>query len=66
MQQRTWAEGENPWRNAKRPIHYSPDMCPQTLEILGRAVHLNVNPLLTNEELEETLEGLHRVLRATA
>lgn len=64
MQQRTWAAEDNPWRNAKRPIHYAPDMCPQTLEILGRAVHLNVNPLLTDEDLEETLEGLNRVLRA--
>lgn len=65
IEQRTWTAEENPWRLAKRPIHYSVDMCPQTLDLLGRAVHLNVNPLLTNEDLEETLEGLNRVLRAS-
>jgi dTDP-4-amino-4,6-dideoxygalactose transaminase len=64
MQQRTWAAEDNPWQHAKRPIHYSTDMCPQTLDLLGRAVHLNVNPLLTNEDMEETLEGLNRVLAA--
>jgi len=66
MQQRTWTPEDNPWRLAKRPIDYQSDMCPHTLDILGRAVHLNVNPLLSNEDLEETLEGLNRVLQAYA
>jgi hypothetical protein len=29
-------------------------------------VHLNVSPLLTNEDVEETVEGLNRVLNAYA
>lgn len=41
-------------------------MCPRTLDLLGRAVHLNVNPLLTNEDVEETIEGLSRVIEALA
>jgi dTDP-4-amino-4,6-dideoxygalactose transaminase len=66
MEQRTWTSADNPWRAARRPIHYHKEMCPQTLDLLGRAVHLNVSPLLTNEDLEETLEGLQRVLRRLA
>jgi hypothetical protein len=27
-------------------------------------VHLNISPLLTNEDVEETVEGLNRVLNA--
>jgi hypothetical protein len=41
-------------------------MCPRTLDLLGRAVQLNVSPLLTNEDIEETLEGVNRVLNALA
>jgi dTDP-4-amino-4,6-dideoxygalactose transaminase len=64
MAQRTWTPGGGPWRWARREIHYSPDMCPRTLDLLGRAVHLDVSPLLTDEDIEETLDGLSRVLGA--
>ena len=62
MNQRVWAEGGGPWRWAKREIEYRQDMCPRSLDLLGRAVHLNVSPLLTNEDVEETVEGLNKVL----
>lgn len=62
INQRTWTADGGPWRWAQREIEYSPDMCPRSLDLLGRAVHLDVSPLLTNEELEETVEGLNRVL----
>ena len=41
-------------------------MCPRSLELLGRAVHLDVNPQYTNEDVEEMVEGLNRVLEALA
>ncbi len=66
MQQRAWSAGGDPWRWAKREIVYTPDMCPRSLDLLGRAVHLNVNPLFTNEDVEETVEGLNRVLNVLA
>lgn len=62
MSQRVWAEGGGPWRWAQREIEYRHDMCPRSLDLLGRAVHLNVSPLLTNEDVEETVEGLNKVL----
>jgi dTDP-4-amino-4,6-dideoxygalactose transaminase len=66
MAQRTWTSDGGPWRWAQREINYSPDMCPRTLDLLGRAVHMDVNPLLTNEDLEETIEGVNRVVEALA
>jgi dTDP-4-amino-4,6-dideoxygalactose transaminase len=66
MEQRTWSPNGGPWRDAQRPIVYHKEMCPRTLDLLGRAVHLNVSPLLTNEDIEETLEGVNRVLNALA
>jgi dTDP-4-amino-4,6-dideoxygalactose transaminase len=66
MEQRTWTAQGGPWRWAQREIEYTKDMCPRTLDLLGRAVHLNVNPLLTNEDVEETIDGVSRVLDALA
>jgi len=66
MQQRAWSAGGDPWRWAKRAIEYREDMCPRSLDLLGRAVHLNVSPLLTNEDVEETIDGLNRVLDVLA
>jgi dTDP-4-amino-4,6-dideoxygalactose transaminase len=66
MEQRTWTPNGGPWRNAHRKIEYHKEMCPRSLDLLGRAVHLNVSPLLTNEDVEETIEGLNRVLHVLA
>jgi dTDP-4-amino-4,6-dideoxygalactose transaminase len=32
-------------------VEYTPDMCPQTLDLLSRAVHLDISPLLTEDDL---------------
>jgi hypothetical protein len=66
LDQRVWSEGGGPWRWAKREIRYSADDCPRTLDLVSRAVHLDVSPLLTNEDVEETVEGVNRVLEALA
>lgn len=62
MDRRTWTSEGGPWRWAHRDIKYEPDACPRTLALLGRAVHLDVSPLLTNEDVEETVEGINKVL----
>jgi len=64
MNQRTWTPRGGPWRWAQRPISYSPDMCPKTLSLLGRAVHLNVNPLFTDEDIGSLIRAINRVLTA--
>jgi len=66
MEQRTWTEKGGPWRWAQREIKYSPDMCPRTLDLLGRAVHMDVSPLLSNQDVEEMVDGVNRVLGALA
>jgi 8-amino-3,8-dideoxy-alpha-D-manno-octulosonate transaminase len=66
LEKRTWTPNGGPWRWAKREIEYHRDMCPRSLELLGRAVHLDVSPLLTNEDVEETVEGVNKVLEVLA
>jgi hypothetical protein len=37
-------------------------MCPRTLDLLSRAVHIDVSPELTSENLEELADALNRAL----
>lgn len=62
MNQRTWAPGGGPWINHPRKVEYTPDMCPKTLGLLSRAVHVDVSPDLTNSNVEEMSEALNKVL----
>jgi 8-amino-3,8-dideoxy-alpha-D-manno-octulosonate transaminase len=65
LAQRSWAARGGPWRWGD-PVTYGPEMCPRSLDLLGRAVHLNVNPLFTDDDIAETVAGLNKVLKALA
>ncbi|HEY3080613.1 MAG TPA: DegT/DnrJ/EryC1/StrS family aminotransferase [Chloroflexota bacterium] len=43
---------------------YSEDMAPRTLDLLGRSVHVNVSPLLTESDADQIAEGIDKVLMA--
>ncbi len=66
MERRAWSAGGDPWKWARREITYHHDMCPRSLDLLGRAIHLDCSPLLTNEDVEETIDGVNKVLNALA
>ncbi len=65
MNQRAWTPNGGPWRGHPRKIEYTPDMCPRSLDLLGRAIHLDISPELTNDQIEEMAEALNKVLKAT-
>lgn len=62
LRQRAWAGGA-PW-SWHPPVAYHRDMCPRTLDLLQRAVHLDVSPDLTGEHIEEMSDGLIKVFSA--
>lgn len=64
LAQRAWTPNGGPWRNHPRRVEYHPAMCPRTLDLLGRAVHIDVSPDLSNSQLEEMSEALNKVLEA--
>ncbi len=45
-------------------VTYAPDMCARSLSLLRRAVHLQVNPLYTEEDVAEIVAGLQKVASA--
>lgn len=40
---------------------YKPDACPQTMDILGRSVHLDIPPQLSREDCEQVAEAIRKV-----
>lgn len=64
--QRTWSDNGGPWRWHDGPVTYSRDMCPRTLDLLSRAVHVDISPDLDRENLEEMAAALNKVLDALA
>jgi dTDP-4-amino-4,6-dideoxygalactose transaminase len=64
MHQRAWSSEGGPWRWHAGDVRYEPDMCPRSLDLLGRAVHLNISPDLSAAQVEEVAEALSKVLEA--
>jgi len=64
--QRTWSDNGGPWRWHDGPLAYSRDMCPRSLDLLSRAVHIDVSPDLSEKNLEEMACALNKVLDALA
>jgi dTDP-4-amino-4,6-dideoxygalactose transaminase len=56
-----------PWNN---PFHkgaevqYSETMCPKTLEYLGRVIHLDIPPQMTDEDCDMIAKGINKVAEA--
>jgi 8-amino-3,8-dideoxy-alpha-D-manno-octulosonate transaminase len=59
---RTWSENGGPWLWAADVPDYSPAQCPRSLDLLGRAVHIDINPLLSSADTESTIEALSKVM----
>lgn len=52
-----------PWKdpNYKGNVEYSKDMCPQTLDLLGRSVRFDFNMNMTVEHAKQMAEALNKV-----
>jgi dTDP-4-amino-4,6-dideoxygalactose transaminase len=64
MEKRTWSENGGPWRWHDGDIRYSQDMCPQSLDLLSRAVHLDISPDMNDVNVEELAGAVLKVLDA--
>lgn len=53
LQKRAWSPAGEPWRHHPREVSYAPDMCPATLDLLRRAVHIDVSPDMSPVQAEQ-------------
>ncbi|HEY2335287.1 MAG TPA: DegT/DnrJ/EryC1/StrS family aminotransferase [Solirubrobacterales bacterium] len=64
LAQRTWNRQGYPFSTARREIRYHPDLCPRSLELLSRAVHIDIPPQMTQADVERVTAALQEVVRA--
>ncbi|MEX1343284.1 MAG: DegT/DnrJ/EryC1/StrS family aminotransferase, partial [Candidatus Limnocylindrales bacterium] len=63
LEGRGWSK-QTPWTAQAGDYHYGPERWSGTIDRLSRAVHLDISPDLTNEQVELTGEALREALAA--
>jgi dTDP-4-amino-4,6-dideoxygalactose transaminase len=53
LQKRSWSRVGEPWRSHPRQVSYSADMCPASLDLLRRAIHIDISPELSVQQVEQ-------------
>jgi 8-amino-3,8-dideoxy-alpha-D-manno-octulosonate transaminase len=64
MEQRVWSDYGGPWRWHDGEVGYSRDMCPRSLELLGCAIHLDISPDMSRDNVEELADAVVKVFEA--
>lgn len=64
LAKRAWNRQGYPFSTAHREIEYRDDACPHSLDLLSRAIHVDIPPQLTELDVEETAAALVKVITA--
>ncbi len=62
VNRKSWSGAGFPWKWHAGKLNYGVDECPRTLDLLRRAIHVDISPELSSENLEEMAEAYHKVL----
>ena len=56
--------GSYPWSSPlyKGAVDYSPKSCPRTLDLLGRAVQIRLNHLVEEEDIQDVVTAVRKVV----
>lgn len=65
-EKRAWSERGGPWRGHPRDVDYPRDGCPRTMDLLRRAVHIDVSPELTQAQVEQVGDATARAIERLA
>jgi dTDP-4-amino-4,6-dideoxygalactose transaminase len=58
LEKRGWAGNRDLWKHHPRPIDYTEDACPRSLEILRRGVMFDISPDLSERQVEQMGAGI--------
>lgn len=66
MEKRGASERDTPWNCAsyKGSVEYSPDMCPKTLDWLGRAIAIGLHQHMTDEDCDDAIRAIRKTAAA--
>ncbi|QTH40649.1 DegT/DnrJ/EryC1/StrS family aminotransferase [Cohnella sp. LGH] len=64
MEKQGASERDTPWNCASYTgnVEYSPDMCPNTLDWLSRAVSISLHQSLTDEDCDDAIKAIHKAM----
>jgi len=62
MEKRVWSEHGGPWRWHDGNVEYDRNMCPRSLDLLGRAVHIDISPDMSSLNVDELADAVIKVL----
>ena len=57
-----WGADGEPWASHPREVEYGAGACPRTLALLARAIHVDVSPALTDEQVDQIATALRKVV----
>jgi 8-amino-3,8-dideoxy-alpha-D-manno-octulosonate transaminase len=58
LRKRSWSTHGDPWDRHPRTIEYSQDACSRSVELLRRAVNIDISPDLTEQQVEQMAAGI--------
>jgi 8-amino-3,8-dideoxy-alpha-D-manno-octulosonate transaminase len=58
LRKRTLSPLGGPWRHHPREVEYSDDACERTMGLLRRAVHIDISPDLTDDQIDQIATGI--------
>ena len=56
LRKRAFSPRGSPWREHPREVDYPDDLCARTVELLSRAVQIDISPELSNEQIDQMAE----------
>src|SRR5581483_906779 len=62
IEKRSWSRSGEPWRSHPREVQYASGDCPRTVELLRRAVHIDVSPHLASQHVLDMGTAILRVV----
>jgi dTDP-4-amino-4,6-dideoxygalactose transaminase len=62
LEKRVWSEKGGPWRWHDGEVRYSREMCPESLDMLSRAVHLDISPDMSDVSVKEVADAAVKVI----
>lgn len=62
LRKRAWSAHGGPWRGHPREIEYDEARCPTTMDLLRRAIHIDISPELSAIQVEQMGAGILHVI----
>jgi hypothetical protein len=64
LSKKSWSAKGGPWRWGDEKITYHKEMCPRTLDILGRSIQIELSPSMGRRHIRQISRAINKVITA--